>query len=109
LSAGAGSGPLPRKARTLATLGEDAPNLNEHHVVSGYAAQVSLLAAAKRSPLRLPRAMRSQPTFLAHGLQILSGEVPGDSRGDLTKDLREVTHLLVACRRDADELNRRVV
>jgi hypothetical protein len=85
------------------------PDATAQAVLSGYAAQLSLLAAAKRSSSGMPRAMRSQLTFLAYGLQILAGEVPGHYQGDLTKDLREVTHLLVACRRDAGKLNRRVV
>lgn len=81
------------------------PDATAQAVLSGYAAQVSSLAAAKRSANRLPRGMRSQLTFVAYGLQILAGEVPSHNRGDLTKDLREVRQLLAACRRDADKLN----
>jgi len=85
------------------------PDATARAVLSGYAAQVSFLAAAKRSSSGLPRTMRSELTFLAQGLQILSGEVPGSNPGDLTKDLREVRQMLAACSRDADRLNRRVV
>jgi hypothetical protein len=49
--------------------------------------------------------MRSQLAFLAQGLQILAGELPGHNRGDLTADLREVRQMLAACRRDAEKLN----
>ena len=48
--------------------------------------------------------MRSQLKWLAHGLQILAGEVPGHDRGIFSKDLREVSQLLACCRRDADKL-----
>ncbi len=89
----------------LRALDGQPPDAMAEAVLSGYAAQVSLLAAAKRSANRLPRGMRSELTFLAHGLQILAGEVPGHNRGGLTADLREVRQLLAACRRDADKLN----
>lgn len=81
------------------------PDATALAALGGYAAQVRLLAAAKRSANRLPRAMRSQLAFLAQGLQILAGELPGHNRGDLTADLREVRQMLAACRRDAEKLN----
>jgi len=90
----------------LRALDGQPPDATAQAALGGYAAQVRLLADAKRSANRLPRAMRSQLTFLAQGLQILAGEVPGYNRGDLTADLREVRQMLASCSRDADKLNR---
>jgi len=92
-------------SRALRTLDGQPPDATAQALLSGYAAQVSLMAAAKRSPNRLPRRMRSQLTFVAHGLQSLAGEALCHNGGDLTADLREVRQMLAACRRDADKLN----
>jgi hypothetical protein len=49
--------------------------------------------------------MRFQLRYVAHGLQILAGEVPGHHRGDLTADLRDVRELLAVCSHQAAKLN----
>jgi hypothetical protein len=89
----------------LRALDGQPPDATAQALLSGYAAQVSSIATVKRSLNRLPRGMRSQLKFLAHGLQILADEVPGYNRGDLTADLRDVRQMLAACSRDADKLN----
>jgi len=91
---------LREVSSVLRSLDGQPPDATAQALLSGYTAQVSLLTDTK-----LPRAMRSQLPYVAHGLQILAGEVPGHHRGDLTKDLREVRQMLAACRRDADKLN----
>jgi hypothetical protein len=73
--------------------------------LSAYAAQLSSLAAAKRSPNRLPRGMRSLLKSLGCGLRMLAGELPGPGRGDLTTLRREVSQMLALCRRDAGKLD----
>jgi hypothetical protein len=87
------------------TLDCQLPDATTQAVLSGYAAQVSALAAAKRSASRLPRGMRFHLRGVSHGLQILAGEVPGHNRGDRTADLRQVTEILTVCKRHADKLN----
>jgi hypothetical protein len=93
-------------SRVVVGLNGQPPDGMAQEVLSGYAAQVRVLAAAKRAPNRLPRAMRSQLKFVAYGLQILAGEVPSHHGGDLTADVGEMRQLLAACSRDAEKLNR---
>ena len=97
---------LSEISRVVVGLIGQPPDGMAQEVLSGYAVQLRVLAAAKRAPNRLPRAIRSQLEFVAYGLQILAGEVPSHHGGNLTADLREVRQLLAACSRDADKLNR---
>jgi hypothetical protein len=96
---------LSEISSAVRTLDGQPPDATTQAALGGYAAQVSLLAEAKRSPNRLPRGMRFQLRGVAHGLQILAGEVPGHHRGDLTADLRDVRELLAVCSHQAAKLN----
>jgi hypothetical protein len=87
------------------TLDGELPDDTAQAALSVYAGQLRSLAAAQRSPNRLPRRMRFQLKDLGYGLQMLAGEIPGPGRGDLTTRRREVSQMLVVCRRDADKLD----
>jgi hypothetical protein len=96
---------LSEISSVLGALDGQTPDATAQAVLSGYAGQVNLLAAAKHPASVLPRGMRRALRGVAYGLQMLAGEMPGPKHADLTTLIREVRQLLAVLRREADTLN----